>query len=78
MNMMLAGLSAPELRNLLLEESKKFNAAIKFGSPVSDLEEIQTEIKKIEKLLKNKETREIPNITVESFPPHLTNRRHKP
>ena len=70
MNQRLASLSETELRNLLIEESKKFNAAIKFGSPASDLEEILTEIKDIEDLITQKEIGEIPHAAVESIPPH--------
>ena len=76
MNIHLANLSAPELRNLLIEESKKFNAAIKYSSSVSDLEDIQIEIKEIEDLLKAKESGEIPQLRVESIPPHQTTHRH--
>ena len=40
MNQKLTNLTPTELRKLLIEESKKFNAAINFGSPVGDMEEI--------------------------------------
>lgn len=76
MNNRIASLSAPELRDLLIWESKKFNAAIKYRASVSDLEEIQVQIKEIEEVLKQKEIGEIPQSRVESIPPYSTNHRY--
>ncbi len=56
MNQKLTSLSPAELRSLLLEESKKFNAAINFGSPVGDMEEIHQQIQEIKEVLRNKDS----------------------
>ena len=78
MNTHFANLSAAALRNLLIEESKKFNAAIRFGSPVSDLEDIQMDIREIEQQLREKESGEFRNSTVESIPPHQSSELRAP
>lgn len=76
MNFHLANLSPSELRKMHILESKKFNVAIKYGSSVSDLEEIQSYIKEIECILKEKEHVEIPQTRVESIPPYRNLLRH--
>ena len=60
MNKKLTSLPATEIRKLLLEESKKFNAAIQFGSPVGDMEEIQQQIHKLEIILRDKDSTRSP------------------
>jgi hypothetical protein len=75
MNTQTTSLSAPELRNILIEESKKFNAAIQFGSSISDMEEIQIQIKQLEELLQQKENGEFPQLKVAAIPLNYTNPR---
>lgn len=54
MNKKLTNLTESDLRKLLIEESKKFNAAITFGSPVGDMEEIHEQIREIKEILERK------------------------
>lgn len=56
MNQKLTTLPSSEIRKLLLEESKKFNAAIQFGSPVGHMEEIQQQIHMLELILRDKDS----------------------
>jgi hypothetical protein len=57
-------LSIPELRNLLLHESKKFVFALELGSTVSELETIRSRIRYAADLLAAREKSElITNVT---------------
>jgi hypothetical protein len=55
MNIELLNLDAQALRNLLVQETKKFLRALEDGSSISDLESIRLNIREISSILEKKE-----------------------
>ncbi|AEV98203.1 hypothetical protein A4D02_35240 [Niastella koreensis] len=61
-------LSAVELRNLVLDETRKFILSLQFGSGLSDLEEIREKIKVLSDVLAVKEKDELKLNAEEKYP----------
>ena len=71
-------LSASEIRDLLLQENKKFKAGLDFGSTSSDLQEIRDQIKMLEIILVDKEREEFPHSVGEKFQQSLADGKDSP
>ncbi|MBO9203053.1 MULTISPECIES: hypothetical protein [Niastella] len=68
MELRFAGLSAIELRNMILDERRKFILALQFNSPLSDLEEIREQIRLLDDALSIKEKEELKIQAAENSP----------
>ena len=67
-------LTTTELRNIVIQEMRKFAWALELGSTLSDLEEIRMHIKSLVDVLSIKENEEMK--TVEKIPHVFSNHSH--
>ncbi|MBO9201563.1 MULTISPECIES: hypothetical protein [Niastella] len=63
-----AGLSAVELKNMVLDETRKFILALQFSSPLHELEEIRERIRLMTEALSTKEKEVVIVRPVDNFP----------